>query len=282
MTLYDCGMALLHPQAANYFLNGRRPAGTGNPHPNLVPYDKFPTKTCDIFIACGNNGQFRKLAEIIGRPELADDPRFAGQRQAQRQPRGADRGSGGAFAEHDGNELSLRLIRDGVPAGPVLPVDEATAAPHTAHREMVTELDWYRGLGTPIKLGRTPGGTRRAPPNSRRMEPRCWRSTATPENRSFTSGRHRLDRAPQIAVAPAADRGIARPYRLRRGRTPGAAILRRAACSRTPVVAFPIAVPKVPQRMYSLDHRQGSMTSIRAPGCGPARQNRMHTLVPRN
>jgi crotonobetainyl-CoA:carnitine CoA-transferase CaiB-like acyl-CoA transferase len=46
----------------------------------------------------------------------------------------------------------------------VLPVDEATAAPHTAHREMVTELDWYRGLGTPIKLGRTPGGTRRPPP----------------------------------------------------------------------------------------------------------------------
>jgi len=69
-----------------------------------------------------------------------------------------------AFAEHDGNELALRLIRGGVPAGPVLTVDEATAAPHSAHREMVTELDWYRGLGTPIKLRRTPGGTRRPPP----------------------------------------------------------------------------------------------------------------------
>ena len=77
MTLYDCGMALLHPQAANYFLNGKRPTGTGNPHPNLVPYDKFPTRTCEIFIASGNNGQFRKLCEIIGRPEMADDPRFA-------------------------------------------------------------------------------------------------------------------------------------------------------------------------------------------------------------
>ncbi len=67
MTLYDCGMAFLHPHAANYFLNGKRPTGTGNPHPNLVPYDKYPTKTCEIFIASGNNGQFRKLAEIIGR-----------------------------------------------------------------------------------------------------------------------------------------------------------------------------------------------------------------------
>ncbi|HEY3846339.1 MAG TPA: CoA transferase, partial [Acetobacteraceae bacterium] len=164
MTLYDCGMALLHPQAANYFLNGKRPAGTGNPHPNLVPYDKYPTRTCDIFIASGNNGQFRKLCELIGRPELADDPRFAnnGERNVNRHALGAALAA--AFAQQDGNELSDRLIRNGVPAGPVLPVDEATAAPHTAHREMVTQLDWYKGLGTPIKLSRTPGGTCRPPP----------------------------------------------------------------------------------------------------------------------
>ncbi|MDE2583330.1 MAG: CoA transferase, partial [Rhodospirillales bacterium] len=77
MTLYDCGLSLLHPQAANFFLNGKRPVGTGNPHPNLVPYDKFPTRTGEIFIASGNNGQFRKLCEIIGKPHLAADPRFA-------------------------------------------------------------------------------------------------------------------------------------------------------------------------------------------------------------
>ena len=164
MTLYDCGMALLHPQAANYFLNGRRPAGTGNPHSNLVPYDKYPTKTCEIFIASGNNGQFRKLCELIGRPELADDPRFAnnGERNVNREALTAELAA--AFAGQDGNELANRLVRNGVSAGPVLPVDEATAAPHTAHREMVTELDWYKGLGTPIKLSRTPGGTRRPPP----------------------------------------------------------------------------------------------------------------------
>ena len=164
MALYDCGMALLHPQAANYFLNGVRPKGTGNPHPNLVPYDKYPTKTCDIFIASGNNGQFRKLCELIGQPALADDSRFANNGE-----RNVNRGAltetlAAAFATQDGNELALRLIRAGVPAGPVLPVDEAMAAPHTAHREMVTELDWYRGIGTPIKFSRTQGGTRRPPP----------------------------------------------------------------------------------------------------------------------
>ena len=51
-----------------------------------------------------------------------------------------------------------------MPACPVLSVDQATAAAHTAHREMVTELDWYKGIGTPIKFSRTPGGTRRPPP----------------------------------------------------------------------------------------------------------------------
>jgi len=164
MALYDCGLALLHPQAANFFLSGKRPVGTGNPHPNLVPYDKFPTRTGEIFIASGNNGQFRKLAEVIGRPHLATDPRFAdnGARNDNRAALTAELKA--AFADADGQEIALRLIRAGVPAGPVLWVDEATTAPHTAHRNMVTELDWYRGLGTPIKLSRTPGGTRAVPP----------------------------------------------------------------------------------------------------------------------
>jgi formyl-CoA transferase len=164
MTLYDCGMALLHPQAANYFLNGKRPTGTGNPHPNLVPYDKFPTRTCEIFIASGNNGQFRKLCEIIGRPDMADDSRFASNAERIVNRDALSENLAAAFAGQDGNALALQLIRGGVPAGPVLPVDQSTAAPHTAHREMVTELDWYRGLGTPIKLSRTPGGTRATPP----------------------------------------------------------------------------------------------------------------------
>ncbi len=164
MALYDCGLSLLHPQAPNYFLNGKRPAGTGNPHPNLVPYDKFPTKTCEIFIASGNNGQFRKLCEIIGRPHLSDDPRFAtnGDRNVNRAALTAELEA--AFADRDGKEIADRLIRVGVPAGPVLWADEATSAPHTAHRQMVTELGWYKGLGTPIKLSRTPGGTRSTPP----------------------------------------------------------------------------------------------------------------------
>jgi formyl-CoA transferase len=164
MTLHDCGMALLHPQAANFFLNGRRPMPTGNPHPNLAPYEKYVTRTGEIFVAAGNNGQFRKLCALIGREELAADPRFATNADRLANRAALVTALQACFAEEDGHALTLRLLRAGLPAAPVLPVDEAMAAPHTAHREMVTELDGYRGLGTPIKLSRTPGGTRAAPP----------------------------------------------------------------------------------------------------------------------
>jgi formyl-CoA transferase len=164
MTLHDCGMALLHPHAANYLLNGVRPRPTGNPHPNLAPYSKFRTRTCEIFVAAGNDPAFRKFCDFLGMPEVARDERFA--------TNGARVVNRGAltemlerrFAEEDGHELTRRMLAAGLPAGPVRHVDEALAAPHTAHREMVTEMDGYRGLGTPIKLSRTPGGTRAAPP----------------------------------------------------------------------------------------------------------------------
>jgi crotonobetainyl-CoA:carnitine CoA-transferase CaiB-like acyl-CoA transferase len=155
---------LLHPQAANFFLNGRRPMPLGNPHPNLAPYEKYRTATCEIFLALGNDGQFRKLCDFVGRAELGGDPRFLtnADRLANRPALVAALTE--AFASQDGHDLTDRLIRAGIPAGPVLAVDEAMAAEHTAAREMVTELDGYRGLGTPIKLSRTPGGTRRKPP----------------------------------------------------------------------------------------------------------------------
>jgi crotonobetainyl-CoA:carnitine CoA-transferase CaiB-like acyl-CoA transferase len=164
MTLHDCGMALLHPHAANFFLSGRRPKATGNPHPNLAPYSKFRTRTCEIFVAAGNDPAFRKFCELLGMPEMASDPRFAtnGARVTNRDA--LAEALNARFANEDGYELTRRLLAAGLPAGPVLNVDEAMAADHTAHRKMVTELGAYRGLGTPIKLSRTPGGTRSAPP----------------------------------------------------------------------------------------------------------------------
>jgi formyl-CoA transferase len=164
MSLHDCGMALLHPQAANFFLNDRRPKATGNPHPNISPYSKYRTRTCEIFVAVGNEPTFRRFCDFLGLPDLPKDERFRTNALRVTNRAELDAILDARLAEEDGHALTDRLLRSGVPAGPVLHVDEAMAAPHTAHRGMVTELGWYRGLGTPIKMSRTPGGTRAAPP----------------------------------------------------------------------------------------------------------------------
>jgi formyl-CoA transferase len=164
MTLHDCGMALLHPHGANYLLNGKRPQPTGNPHPNISPYSAFRTATCQIFVACGNDPAFRKFCNFLELPDLPADPRFRGNGD-----RVVNRDALTAILEEklskvDGHAFCDQLLAIGLPAGPVLHIDEALSEPHTAHREMVTELGGFRALGTPIKLSRTPGGTRAPPP----------------------------------------------------------------------------------------------------------------------
>jgi formyl-CoA transferase len=164
MTLHDCGMALLHPHAANHLLNGKRPAATGNPHPNISPYTKFRTATCEIFAAIGNEPAFRKFCAFLGLEALPADPRFATNAARVENRAALEAVLEARLAGEDGHALCDALLRAGLPAGPVLHVDEALAAPHTASRNMVAELGWFRALNTPIKLSRTPGGARRPPP----------------------------------------------------------------------------------------------------------------------
>src|SRR6185295_16159052 len=64
-------------QAATYLASGRSPGRLGNVHPSVVPYQTFRCADAPIAIACGNDRQFARLAEVVGRPELAGDPRFA-------------------------------------------------------------------------------------------------------------------------------------------------------------------------------------------------------------
>jgi len=161
--LYDSGLSLLHPHAANWFMSGKLPQRTGNAHPNIYPYDVIRTGGAPVFLAVGNDRQFRLLCDYIARPALADDARFAtaGQRSVHRavlKPLLEQ-----SFEARDGQELADALMAIGVPAAPVLNVEQALAHPHTLHREMVVHMDGYQGLGAPVKLGRTPATYRFAP-----------------------------------------------------------------------------------------------------------------------
>jgi crotonobetainyl-CoA:carnitine CoA-transferase CaiB-like acyl-CoA transferase len=164
ITLFDCAISLLHPHAANYFLSGNVPQRTGNAHPNISPYESFATGKGEIFLAVGNNRQFGLLAQVLGRPELAEDARFLNNadrvtnRQALRQELSA------LLGQYEADALAQTLLRKGVPAAPVLNVEELLRHPHTRHRGMVLEEGSYQAIASPIKLSRTPASLRRLPP----------------------------------------------------------------------------------------------------------------------
>jgi formyl-CoA transferase len=163
-TLYETGLAVMHPHTANYFMHGKPPQLTGNEHPNLVPYAIFPTRTADIFIGVGNDGTFRKLCKEIGKPELGADSRFArnkdriANRDALRDELAA------VFSQHDAESLCDRLLAAGLPAGPVQSIDTALTNAHTVHRGDVIEKDWYKGVASPIRMERTKARLRNVPP----------------------------------------------------------------------------------------------------------------------
>ncbi len=164
MTLFDCAVSLMHPHIPNYYLSGKIPEITGNQHANMAPYDKFPTKTVDIFLGAGNNRSFRRLCTELGKAELADDPRFANNAERVTNIGELREELAVLMADVDGEDLCKRLLTAGIPAGPVLDTAEVMNHPHTAHRGMAAELDWYRGAGIPIKFARTPGAIKSTPP----------------------------------------------------------------------------------------------------------------------
>ncbi len=184
-TLYDSAVALLHPHMANFFLSGKPPQRTGNAHSNVSPYDQFKTGTKRVFLAIGNDRQFARLCAEIGRPDLAEDPRFLTNRDRNVNRAALRVELEAALSQVDGEALTTKLLEEGVPAGPVLDVPDVINHPHTKHRLMVVEKDGYRGTGNPVKLSRTPGERAlAAAAHSARRRARCWPRPATARPRS--------------------------------------------------------------------------------------------------
>ncbi len=164
VTLYDSALSLMHPHFPNYFLSGKVPQLTGNQHANLVPYGMYPTRTVPVMIGAGNNRAFKKVAEVLGRPELADDPRFKTNGDRQQNRDALNEIIAAKLAEVDGIAFALELLQSGLPCGPVLNTQQAAESEHTKARGMVYAKDWYKGMGTPVRLSRTPGGLKSTPP----------------------------------------------------------------------------------------------------------------------
>jgi crotonobetainyl-CoA:carnitine CoA-transferase CaiB-like acyl-CoA transferase len=114
-------------QASAYVAGGVVPFRMGNSHPSLFPYEPLPTADGDLIVTAGNDGQFRKLCEVLGAPELAGDPRFS-----RNEGRTANRGElrpllAERLAARGAAEWFGALIKAGVPCGPINTVDAGVA-----------------------------------------------------------------------------------------------------------------------------------------------------------
>ncbi|MEO0393080.1 MAG: CaiB/BaiF CoA-transferase family protein [Pseudomonadota bacterium] len=163
-SLYDVACSLLHPHAANYFLNGKTPMRNGNPHPNIVPYDMFRCGDDQVFVGTGNDRQFRKLCTVLGDPALADDPRFTTNADRYAHTHELRERLEARLADKNAETICQELMAVGVPAGPVNDIPTVVDHPHTLARDMRIDIDDYRGLGNPVKFSRTPAQMTRKPP----------------------------------------------------------------------------------------------------------------------
>jgi crotonobetainyl-CoA:carnitine CoA-transferase CaiB-like acyl-CoA transferase len=164
-TLFDSGLSLMHPHVPNYLLSGKVGGPTGNAHPNICPYDSFPTRTCHVFLAVGNDTQFARLCKQLSAAELASDERFRTNGARLTNAAALRALLEGLMLPFDGEELASELMRKGVPCGPVLDVHGALGQPHSAARGRVVEIGTYRGVASPVSLSRTPPSYRTPPPS---------------------------------------------------------------------------------------------------------------------
>jgi formyl-CoA transferase len=162
-TLYDSAIALHQPHAPNYFVAGAKPKLVGNSHGSLAPYSNFPTKGRNIVVGAGNDGQFRKLTQMLGKPELAADPRFKTNKDRVANRPALEAELRALTKDRDGESFANELMENGVPSGAVMEVPDVMEHPHTKHRGMVWEKDGYRNVGNPVKLSRTPASPRSKP-----------------------------------------------------------------------------------------------------------------------
>jgi crotonobetainyl-CoA:carnitine CoA-transferase CaiB-like acyl-CoA transferase len=164
IALLDCATAMLANQAMNYLATGIAPGRTGNAHPNIVPYQVFPVADGDVIVATGNDAQYRRFCEIVGRPALAADPAYATNRDrvTRREvlvPLLAD-----ATRAWRRDDLLAALHGVGVPAGPINSIAQALDDEQVRARGMRIHPDGVEGIRSPFRFSDSTLDTSRTAP----------------------------------------------------------------------------------------------------------------------
>ena len=162
VAMLDCQVAILENAIARYLVNGEVPVPLGSRHPSITPFQAFPTKDYYVIMSAGNDALWAKLCNVMGTPELINDPKFATNR---------DRNDNVVELSEIISKISVTkttaewmdvLEKGGLPVGPINTVDKVVHDPQIEARNMIVEVEHpvagkMKFAGNPIKLSATPG-----------------------------------------------------------------------------------------------------------------------------
>ncbi|HWW51180.1 MAG TPA: CoA transferase [Verrucomicrobiae bacterium] len=168
-SLFEAGIIQTYWQSAICFATGQAPGPMGTAHPLNAPYQAFAVADGWITVGAANQGNWLRLLEALEAPDLGDDSRFANNAERMRNLPALQAKLTPLFKRRSSAEWLRRLEEAGVPAGPVLDVNQMHADPQALARKMIVETTHptageVRAIGLAIKFSETPGGVRRAAP----------------------------------------------------------------------------------------------------------------------
>lgn len=162
-SLFEAGIALTYWQSAIAFATGQSPGALGSAHPLNAPYQSFRTQDGWINIGAANQRNWLRLLDVIGAPELDDDPRFGSNEDRNNNLSELVPILERYFTQNDTATWIAQMEQAGLPAGPVMDICQMHSDPQAIARDMIVETTHpvagpVKVIGLPIKFGDTPGG----------------------------------------------------------------------------------------------------------------------------
>ncbi|NRP22126.1 Acetyl-CoA:oxalate CoA-transferase [Ensifer adhaerens] len=156
MALLDCMTGVLANQALNFLVSGKAPRRLGNAHPNIAPYQVFPTADGHLIVAVGNDRQFVKFCNLLGRADLATDERYLTNASRVQNRDSLTPALSAETARFERDTLLTLLEEAGVPGGPINTVADVFADPQIVHRQMQIDTPHSGAAGGTSPGVRTP------------------------------------------------------------------------------------------------------------------------------
>ena len=171
ISLLDTQVSLLSIQGLNYLTSGEVPGLLGNAHPNIVPYQVFPTADGNIIVAVGNDDQFKRYCEFAGVPELINDERFVTNKARVKNREALTQILNEVMRQNPSAYWLEELEKNKITCGPINNIDQVFADAQVVARDMRIEMNHPATggepvslIGSPSKMSVTEVSYRHAPP----------------------------------------------------------------------------------------------------------------------